>query len=291
MILIDLVRLARPRDWIKNVFMAIPIPFAVTAGAHFDPLPFLLGLVGFCLVNSAVYTFNDLLDAEADRLHTKKRNRPIAAGRVPPSAAIVQAVLLVVFATALFSLITPTPTGVLFLAVTYIAANIVYSAGAKHVVLVDVFILCSGFVIRVFLGCVLVGVNPSAWLLLCTSALALFLGFTKRKADIVAGVQTTNRPILTGYSREFLDQAITICATVSMLAYAIYSVNSSTFIQGRELASMPFMVYGVLYYLRLSHDENIDGSPVTIAYSSWQLQLTAVLWIVAIIWSLGIVHY
>jgi hypothetical protein len=180
------VRLARPSHWIKNAFVVVPLPFALVGPGEFQPAVFLLGLAGFCLVNSAVYVFNDLIDAPADRLHPRKGGRPIAAGEVSPGAAARLDVALIVAGAGMV-----VATGVLnaiLLVTLYVGVNVAYSLGAKRKALLDVFLLSSGFVIRVSLGCALVGVAPSNWLLLCSSALALFLGFAKRRADLYAGV-------------------------------------------------------------------------------------------------------
>ncbi len=283
-----LIRLARPKDWIKNVFVLIPIPFALAdAGqvdARLDPAAILLGLVGFCLINSAVYTLNDLLDAESDRLHPRKSGRPIASGLISPRVAAVQFVVLLLLGMVLC--LAAGRVGVITLVLVYVGVNVVYCLGAKHVALLDVFMLSSGFVIRVLLGCVLVVADPSAWLLLCTSSLALFLGFTKRRADLTAGLDHNHRPSLRGYSTAFLDQAMTICAGVTLLSYALYSINSAVLTDGRELASMPFVAFGILNYLRLADQEGTGGSPVEIAFSSRSSRICAVGWIVAVIWSL-----
>jgi decaprenyl-phosphate phosphoribosyltransferase len=280
----SLVRLARPGDWIKNVFMLLPVPFALADGATLDPAAFLLGLLGFCLINSAVYTFNDLCDAAADRLHPKKRYRPIAAGEVSRPLAVGQIVVLLAAGTGL-ALAADRP-GVGALCAVYVAVNAAYSTGAKHAALLDVFLLSSGFVIRVLLGCALVCAVASPWLVLCTSSLALFLGFTKRRADLLDGLDESHRPSLRGYSREFLDHAITICAGVALLAYAIYTIESALLVKSRAMASMPFVAYGILNYLRLANTGTHGGSPVEVAYTSRSTQLCAVGWILAVVWSL-----
>jgi len=284
--LAGLFRLARPVDWVKNVFVLIPVPFALSANkGTFEPACFLLGLFGFCLINSAVYTLNDLFDAESDRLHPRKRNRPIASGKVPPVVAGIQTVLLTL--AGLGMCIAVARPYVVSLVLVYFVVNMAYNMGAKHVALLDVFLLSSGFVIRVLLGCALLSAVPSAWLLLCTSALALFLGFTKRRADLTAGLDHNHRPSLRGYSEAFLDQAMTICAGVAVLAYALYSIESEVLLEGRKMASLPFVAYGVLNYLRLVNTEEDGGSPVKIAYTSRSSQVCALGWIAAVTWSLG----
>ncbi len=282
---IGLVQLARPKDWIKNVFVLAPLPFALKTGSQFDATSFLLGLVGFCLINSAIYTLNDWCDVAADRLHPRKRHRPLAAGTVPVYAAIAQILLLAPIGTALVT--ASGKPGTALVVPLYVAFNIAYNLGAKHVALLDVFLLSSGFVIRVLLGCALVSAYPSPWLLLCTSALALFLGFTKRRADLTEELDLNHRPSLRGYSKAFLDQAVSICAGVTLLAYSLYCIEAKVLLPGREMASMPFVAYGVLNYLRMADIEGIGGSPVYIAYHSLTTQICAVGWIVAVTWGLG----
>jgi 4-hydroxybenzoate polyprenyltransferase len=293
--LTDLVRLARPEHWIKNVFVLLPVPFALKAigwstfAPHWqhETVSFLLGLVGFCLVNSAVYALNDLCDAEADRLHPQKCRRPIAAGKVPRGVAAAEIVVLLAAGAAL-CFATHKPAA-LVIAAVYVAINVAYNLGAKHVPLLDVFLLSSGFVIRVLLGCVLVSAAPSPWLLLCTSTLALFLGFTKRRADLTEELDLDHRPSLRGYNKAFLDQAVSICAGVAILAYALYCIEvKAVLLPGREMASLPFVAYGILNYLRLVHVEGAGGSPVETAYHSLSMQACALGWIVAVTWSLGL---
>jgi 4-hydroxybenzoate polyprenyltransferase len=287
-----MLRLARPKDWIKNVFILIPLPFAwvitrESPGAfHFDIWVFLSGFFGFCLINSAIYTLNDLFDAESDRLHPKKCNRPIAARIVPTSAAIGQMAVLVVLGM-LFVAATG-KTMAIEISFAYIFLNVLYTLGVKHVALLDVFVLSSGFTLRVLLGVALVDASPSTWLLLCTSALALFLGFTKRRGDLVAGLDPKHRPCLKGYTLSFLNHAMQICAGVALLAYALYSIEAKIFLHGREMASLPFVAYGILNYLRLAETENAGDSPVEMAYTSRSSQICGVCWFVAVLWSLGV---
>jgi 4-hydroxybenzoate polyprenyltransferase len=236
-------------------------------------------------LNSAVYTLNDWQDAAADRLHPTKRLRPIAAGRVPPAVACVQACALVLL--GLFLCWAAHRPHTVAIAVAYLVINLVYSLGAKHVVLLDVFLLSSGFVIRVLLGCALVSAEPSPWLLLCTATLALFLGFTKRRADLTEELDLDHRPSLRGYNMAFLDQAVSICAGVAILAYALYCIESKKVLQeGREMASVPFVAYGILSYLRMVHVEGVGASPVAVAYRSWTMQFCALGWLAAVAWSL-----
>lgn len=284
-----LIRLARPRDWIKNVFVLLPIPFALkaTGGKDFALTALLLGLAGFCLIASSVYTLNDLFDADTDRLHPKKRLRPIPAGEVSRRAAVLQ--MIVLFAAGFCLCLAAEKPYCAAIVLTYVAINAAYNLGAKHIALLDVFLLSSGFVIRVLLGCALVSAAPSPWLLLCTSTLALFLGFTKRRADLTDELDLDHRPSLRGYNLAFLDQAVSICAGVAILAYALYCIEVKKVLQpGREMASMPFVAYGILNYLRMVQVDGEGGSPVDVAYHSLSMQVCAIGWMAAATWSLGL---
>lgn len=282
-----LVRLARPRDWAKSVFILLPIPFAVRAGeAQLDVRVFLLGLVGFCLVSSGVYALNDVRDAPADRQHPTKRARPVASGVVPARTAVLWGIGLIATGVSL-GIATWQPAVVALLAV-YLAFNAVYTLGGKEVPLVDVFLLASGFLIRVLLGCALVVAPPSSWLLLCTFWIALFLAFGKRRADLTRGTGAAERPKRLGYTSGFLDHAMGIAAGVAMLAYSLYGHEAQAFVAGRELASLPFVAFGFLHVLRVAHLDELRDAPVELAFRSRVLQLCGAAWALATAWSLGL---
>ena len=286
------LQLARPKDWIKNIFILIPLPFAwvasqkgATAFAVHWPV-FLVGFVCFCLTASAVYTLNDLIDATKDRLHPNKCKRPIASGAVSPLAAKTQLILLLLAGLGPIYFFC-SPEACQF-ALIYVILNAFYCFGGKHIPLLDIFILASGFVIRVLFGVAMIGATASAWLLLCTSALALFLCFAKRRSDLVQRIDVNHRPSLQGYRISFLDHSMLICAAMALLTYAIYSIESKVFLPGREMASMPFVAYGIFNYLRLAETQNEGDSPVDIAFKSRSSQLCALAWVAAVLWSLGI---
>jgi 4-hydroxybenzoate polyprenyltransferase len=283
----NLLRLARLEHWIKNAFVVVPVPFALAAGASVDVPRFLLGLLGFSLVTSSVYVVNDIRDAAADRHNPLKRQRPVAARTISPAVAWAFAGLLAV--TGFVALQLTGHRLALLLTLVYLAANVAYSYRLKHVALVDVFLLASGYVIRVLLGCALIDAAPSNWLLICASALALFLAFTKRRADLVAGVSLEHRPVLAGYSPAFLEHAMTIMCGVALLAYALYSIEAAGFRERRELAGMPFVAFALLQYLRMAFTEARGASPVEMTLRSTQLQVCALAWLLATIWSLGLI--
>jgi 4-hydroxybenzoate polyprenyltransferase len=283
----DLVELARLKHWLKSVFILIPAPFAIAAGAELRPLAFAVGLLGFSLLASAVYALNDILDAPADRCHPLKRERPVASGRVSPAAAGLLSAGLTI---AGLGLLAPTGTlGPYWIGGAFLALNLAYSLGIKRVPLLDVFALASGYLLRVVLGCVLLGVAPSNWLLLCSSTLALLLALGKRRADLMADLDPEHRPSLAGYDQTFLEQAIGIAAGVALVSYALYCLDAEVLLPGREFASLPFVAFGILEYLRRVHTRGEGGSPVDLLLSSPAMAVSGAGWLVAVLWSMGFI--
>jgi decaprenyl-phosphate phosphoribosyltransferase len=283
---LNYVKLARPKDWVKNVFVLMPIPFALAAGGTLDLRAFALGVAGFSLVSSAVYATNDALDAERDRTHHKKRHRPVASGRIAPRAALVFAFALLALGVLLAALSGVGATLVVIAA--YVAKELGYQLGLKHVPLVDVFLLSSGFVLRVVLGALLVGAEPSSWLLLCSSTLALFISLAKRRGELARGMDAAHRPALAGYSLPYLDLAMAVSAGMTLMGYALYCMDAQVLLPGREFASLPFVVFGVLEYLRLAQVHGEGGSPVDLLLRSPALVLCGVGWTLASLWSVGL---
>jgi 4-hydroxybenzoate polyprenyltransferase len=280
------LELLRPKHWAKNAFVFMPVPFALAAGGQLDATRFALGLIGFCLVTSAVYAFNDVRDAEQDRRHPQKQRRPVASGRLSPAFAVALTILALGLGLGLVALSGHRDAVVI--ALSYVTINIAYTLGGKHVPLLDVFMLSSGFVLRVLLGCALIGVPPSTWLLLCSSTLALFLALAKRRGDLLRGVGSDHRPSLRGYSMEFLNQAIAISAAMTLLAYALYCMEAKVLRHGREFASFPFVLFGVLDYLRMSDLRSSGDSPVELILSSPSLWFSGLGWAAATLWSVGL---
>ena len=283
---LDLLRLARPKDWLKNVFVLMPLPFALASGAALESGPLLIGIAAMCLVSSSVYALNDVLDAEIDRASARKRLRPVASGRISTRTAI-GAALAWLSGGMVLGWLCGQPGAPVILAL-YAAQNIVYSFGAKHVPLVDVFLLSSGFVLRVVLGCVLVGVAPSNWLLLCSSALALLLALGKRRGELIQTPSGEHRPALAGYNRVYLDQAMAIVGGMTLFSYALYSIETPLLVKGREFASLPFVVFGVLEYLRLAQVRGEGESAVDLLLGSPRLILAGLGWMLASLWSVGL---
>ena len=205
--LFDLMRLMRPYQWVKNAFVFTGLLFGHAWHDPYLVMQVVMTFVAFCLVSSAIYTINDIVDLEQDQRHPKKCKRPLASGQVSISAAVILAVVLVVPGLVLAYGASPT---VLIILIGYALMNIAYSLRLKHVVILDVFIIATGFMLRILAGTLGVGIPPSQWLLLCGLMVTLFLGFTKRRSEIIALTDDKNahRKVLEHYSPVLLDKMI-----------------------------------------------------------------------------------
>ena len=254
----DLVKLMRPHQWVKNGFVFVGIVFGHAWSVPELVLGAVLAAAAFSLTASAIYIVNDFADRARDRLHPTKRNRPLASGRVTPGAGLALAAALVLAGGVLA---TAAGAKVLALVACYAAMNLAYSFGLKSVVILDVFIIAAGFMLRILAGTLGIGVPPSQWLLLCGFLLTLFLGFTKRRAEMLALSPDTlgHRKSLSQYGPEMLDKLIGICGAGVIMSYSLYTVNPDTIrIQGTAglIYTVPFVIYGLFRYLYLLHSQS-----------------------------------
>ncbi len=270
----------RPKQWTKNLLLFAGLLF--TLDQHHSARQFqhaALGFVLFSLLSSVVYLVNDLTDRESDRRHPKKCRRPIAAGELPPPLAVAAAVAL-----SLIGLAGAFALGVRFgsIALLYFSLTFAYSFRLKHVVLLDVLVLAAGFVFRAIAGAFVIGVSISSWLILCTLMLALFLGLSKRRAELLStqqsGVQGTRR-ILEEYSPAMLDQMIVIVTSACLMSYALYTVTSPAAQAHHYLmATIPFVIYGIFRYLYLMHRHSLGESPDAVLLEDRPMLVNILLW-------------
>jgi 4-hydroxybenzoate polyprenyltransferase len=259
----QLLRLMRPYQWVKNLFVFTGLLFG---HAWHDPqlvIQAVIAFGAFCLLSSAIYTFNDIVDIEQDRLHPKKTRRPLASGAVSVSAAALLAALLAAAGLALAYAASPI---VLAILLGYGLMNIAYTLRLKHVVILDVFIIATGFMLRILAGTLGIGIPPSKWLLLCGLMVTLFLGFTKRRAEIFAlnEDKANHRKVLEHYSPVLLDKMIGITAAGLIMSYSLYTMNPDTIrIHGTAnlIYTVPFVMYGVFRYIYLLHHQSRGGDP------------------------------
>lgn len=248
----------RPRQWTKNLLIFGGLIFSAQFTNSDAIKTAVIAFACFCLVSSAGYLINDIGDAEADKLHPEKKERPIPSGRLSKATALATALLLIVggFALAYF---TKLPYGVELLGV-YAANQALYTVIARRIAILDVFIISNGFLIRAIAGAAVLDVGISPWLLLCTFLLALFLGFAKRKHEFDLG--TGARESLSGYSVRLLDQLIGITAAAATLSYCVYAIESQTAqAHPKLLWTIPFPVFGIFRYLQLVYQGDKGGNP------------------------------
>ena len=284
--LLEILTAMRPRQWAKNVFVLAPLVFARQLT---DPATLgraLLAFAAFSLLASAVYLFNDIRDREEDRRHPRKSRRPIAAGRLPIPVAGAAAAFL-----ALVALGMGIGLGGAFVAilVAYLAANLGYSLGFKRLVIVDVMVLSVGFVLRVMAGGVAVRVEVSDWLILCTSFLALFLAFSKRRHELMllADDAAEQRQVLSHYSPAFLDQMINVVTAGTVVAYAIWAISPETVEKfgTHDLAlTMPFVLFGIFRYLYLIYQRPSERNPTEAILGDKPFLINILLWGSSVVW-------
>jgi len=277
----------RPRQWAKNVFVVAALVFA---GKLTDPTAVgrvAAAFVVFCLLSSAVYLINDITDREADRSHPTKRRRPIAAGELGVGTAKAVAILLAAAAMiAAFRLSQSFGE----IAAGYFVLNVLYSFGLKRVVILDVMMVATGFLLRALAGALVIDVEISRWLVMCTGLLALFLGFVKRRQEAAAleGAAHT-RPILKEYSLPFLDQLIAVVTGATVVAYSLYAFSPEV---AQKLGTthldftIPFVLFGIFRYLYLVHQRGIGENPTAVVLTDLPLVLDVLLWAATVVLAL-----
>jgi 4-hydroxybenzoate polyprenyltransferase len=277
----------RPQEWIKNLLVFAGLLFS----GKFDELDAIVAatvtFAAFCAVASAGYLINDAHDAELDRQHPTKRRRPIAAGELSPRTAIALAVGLVIVGLAGAALAEGALIAGLVLA--YGVGTTLYSYVLKTEVILDVMTISGLFVLRVLAGAVAVEADASAFLLLCTGMVALFLGFTKRRqeatSELHSGTQT--RPVLEHYSIPFLDQMVAMVTATTVMSYSIYAVNSPL-IGSKMLGTLPAVVYGIFRYLYLIYDRKDTRSTAEILTGDYGMIGASVVWVASAVILLAI---
>lgn len=270
----NLIRLLRPHDWIKNIFLFAPLFFTPALFHIPEIITVLFGAILFSLTASSIYILNDINDAQADKLHPQKKSRPIASGDIKKSTAII--LFLILALVSLFSAYFLSPT-FCFILSSYFMLNIFYCFWLKHVAIIDIYCIAAGFVLRVMAGAVLIFVTPSAWILLCTGFLALFLALAKRRDDLVHRIDKRHRESMRGYNIIFIDTCIAIVLGALLIAYTIYTTINIT---DHFYWTIPIVLLGILRYLQITLVEERSGSPTMLLYQDKFLLSTVVVWII-----------
>jgi 4-hydroxybenzoate polyprenyltransferase len=275
-----LVRLLRPQQWTKNLAAFAGVIFG---GRITEPDSILLDLVValvFTAASAATYVLNDLRDVEYDRQHPLRRLRPLAAGEVDRGTAQRLGVALV---AAALLLAAPLGAATFACLAIYLAINAAYSSGLKHVALLDVTCIAMGYVLRVLAGIYVLGDMPTAWIALCTFFLALFLGFSKRRAELMAydSPGRESRPVLLGYGRGILDSLLSSSATMAVMSYAMFTATSGK--NPTLIVTVPIVYYAVMHYQRLVLKEDRGEEPDQILIRDRTIQVSIVLWLVCFV--------
>lgn len=273
-----LVASLRPRQWSKNLIIYLPLIFAVKV----EPVPLALATVGFvlfCLLSGADYLVNDLADLERDRGHPLKKQRPLASGRLSRGVALGTAV--VIFAAVLpFSLWWSRGFGLA--AGAYWALALLYTLALRRAIIIDVFAIAAGFVLRAAAGALAIGVPISPWLYLCTFLLALFLALAKRRQELaLLGAEAPqHRETFQSYSIHLLDEMLAVVAAATIMGYSLYTFTAENLPRSHTMMlTIPFVAYGVFRYLYLVHRRNLGHAPEEILLSDWPLIITILLWL------------
>lgn len=282
---VNLIKLSRPKQWIKNFFVFAPLIFS----RHIFDFSFLITSLAafgiFCLSSSAVYVLNDIMDADADRAHPKKKYRPIASGELSVKAAISYLIFLLVLIAISSFFMKPV---FVFVIILYIITNLFYSLKVKSIVLLDVFFISFGFMLRVLGGAAAINVFISSWMILTTIFISLFLAISKRRAELSQVINQDNiekqRKVLRDYTVEFADQLNTIAAAGTIISYALYTVSErtvTTFGTEKLIYTTPFVIYGIFRYMYLMHRKNLGESPSSIVTKDIPIMLNVFFWFIA----------
>ncbi len=283
--LIDILHLFRCQQWIKNTFVFAALIFSQHLTDQSYVLVVIAAFVLFCMVSSGMYILNDIFDLEQDRMHPIKKNRPLASGRIKISLAWFLALILIAVSVPLSFVLQPDFGSILSI---YAIIVLAYTLYLKGVVILDVMTLALGFVLRAIAGGVVIQVPVSSWLIVCTALISLFLGFGKRRHEIVFLSEGANdhRGILKEYSPYFLDQMISVVTASTVIAYIFYTlskeVQEKLHTEYLEL-TIPFVLYGIFRYLYLVHQKKGGGNPTQELLADRPLLINSALWALAVI--------
>ncbi|MBU4349092.1 decaprenyl-phosphate phosphoribosyltransferase [bacterium] len=284
--LLNYIHLLRPKHWIKNIFVFAALIFSLNLFNIIKLAASLQAFFAFCLTSSFVYIINDIIDIEQDRKHPKKRNRPIPSGKISiKNATTISIVCLITSITLAYFVNLNT----LIVILVYIFVNIFYSIKIKNVVILDVMFIALGFILRMIAGATAIGVSFSNWILLTTFCISLFLGFGKRRGEILLtnnNTQNNARFVLKLYSMQFLDYMIMSSVTLTIISYALYTIDSKVikrFGTDKLIYTVPLVIYGIFRYLYVIYRNDSDGDPTEVVLKDKSIISVVLLWILLVI--------
>ncbi len=280
--------LLRVRQYVKNIFIFAPLFFALEIGNPELLLNTVVAFVAFSLAASGVYLLNDCLDIAQDREHPSKKRRPIASGLISIRFAIALTALLFAAGGMLMALLSLQGAGILG---TYVLLNVAYSLLLKHIAILDIAIIATGFVLRLFVGAAVTEIELSMWIVVITFLLALFMALAKRRNDVLLFLNTgtKTRKVIDGYNLRFLDSAMAIMASVVIVSYILYTISAEVL---EELHSnylyltALFVILGILRYMQIAFVDEDSGSPTEIFWKDRFTQLNLLCWVLVFAWIL-----
>jgi decaprenyl-phosphate phosphoribosyltransferase len=280
------IKLLRPKDWAKNLFLFVPSFFAEKFFDTENLLRLTLAFFAFSFMASCIYILNDYRDIADDQKHPVKKSRPLASGKVKKSTALALSILLFIASATIGYLLDGT-LQFLFVLSLYFMLNVAYSLGFKNIAILDILILAAGFVLRVKGGAVIAKVDTSEWLIIMTYLLALFLSIAKRRDDLILKIETGSdmRKSMTGYNLEFLGTMLAFFSAIIIVSYIMYTVSGQTYVRLRThrlYYTSVFVIAGILRYLQITFVQKKSGSPTEILYKDRFIQCTIILWILSI---------
>ena len=282
----EYLKLIRVKHYVKNLLIFLPLFFSGLYKDIDKTLICIAGFIFFCLVSSIIYVINDMSDIEKDRLHETKKNRPLASGAISIKSAYA-VIFSLVFCCLLLIGVLIFLNGNLYallLPLLYVIINILYSKGLKNVVLLDVVILVSGFLIRLFFGGILIDAEVSNWLYLTVMSGAFYMGFGKRRNEFIRNKEKT-RKVLKYYNKDFLDKSMYVCLTLTIVFYSMWTVDPVIVGKlGNQLLiwTVPLLMI-ILFQYSLSVEKDSDGDPVEVLVNSKSLMATVLIYVIAII--------
>lgn len=277
------IKLLRPKHWVKNAFLFIPLFFAGEIFNTEKILHLLIAFAAFSLIASSIYILNDYQDIEADKQHPVKCKRPLASGAISKTSALLLFVVCVLAGGAIASLVS---LKFIFVLGIYFVLNLLYCFGLKHISILDIMILSTGFVLRVKSGGIAADVAMSEWLMIMIFLLALFMAIAKRRDDILIKQELGKemRKAASGYNMDFLNVMLALVSAVMIVCYLMYTISPETqarFKTYRLYYTTLFVIGGLLRYLQITYVENNTGSPTKILYKDRFIQLTILLWVLS----------
>ncbi len=281
----NLINLLRPSHYLKNIFIFLPLFFSGQITLFDKSLNALIAFIAFSLSASAIYIFNDLKDLKDDKIHPVKKLRPLASGLVDKKIAIFLMILLICISLGI--MITVSKESLVIL-IIYISLNLVYSLGLKKISILDIIIISTGFVLRLFVGSFAYNVKLEIWIVIMTFLLALFIALGKRRDDalILKSTKKKMRKSIDGYNLKLIDSSMLVLAAIIIVSYIQFSISLETIIKFNEYLYLTtiFVIFGIIRYMQLVFVKNTSGDPVEIILKDKVIQINLLIWLSTFIW-------